>query len=555
MKFRHLILPAILPAAIITSCRTVNTDVNVTITQPVHPLLTLKHDCPALRLEFINTSPTPCTIERLEFSLDRSTDPTLITGASLLVGEKPARYVGLIPDSLAATSTPRNGKISLHVNIPLHTDTLVTWLCLDLVPEAASPHARIAVDCTHILTDHGYLTIPADTIPAPPFRTGVALRQTGDDSIYSSRIPGLVTTNTGTLIAMYDARHTTDDDLQGDIDIAINRSTDGGRTWQPIQRVLDQGTYGGLPEKYNGVSDACILVDTVTGDIFVAGLWMHGVIDPTTHEWVKQLTDTSTVWNHQWRTGSKPGFDLDETCQFLITRSTDDGITWSRPRNLTRQIKKKEWWLLAPAPGRGITMSDGTLVMPVEGRDATGRQFSTIMYSRDHGNDWTVGEPAFFNVNECQVVELTDNSLMLNMRKRDNRGKTQGNGRAICTTTDMGKTWTEHPTSQSALIEPACQGGLHRHDYNRDGEQRHILIFTNPSHNRSRVNHTLKVSFDDGATWPDDHWILLDQDFGAGYSCITSIDSETIGIFYEGSQADIQFQAIPLDDILRSNKD
>ncbi|MDE6343591.1 MAG: glycoside hydrolase, partial [Muribaculaceae bacterium] len=334
---------------------------------------------------------------------------------------------------------------------------------------------------------------------------------------------------------------------------AINRSEDGGRTWQPIQRVLNQGNYGGLPKKYNGVSDGNILVDKTTGDIYVAGLWMHGVLDPKTGEWVKELSDSSTVWNHQWRSGSKSGYGLTETCQFLISKSNDDGKTWSEPRNLTRDIKKKEWWLLAPAPGRGITMEDGTLVMPVEGRDKTGLQFSTIMWSKDRGDNWTVGEPAFTNVNECQVVELGDHSLMLNMRKRDNRGKTEGNGRAICVTNDLGKTWTEHPTSQSALIEPACQGGFHRHDYMRDGEKKHILIFTNPSDNRRRVNHTLKVSFYDGETWPEEYWMLLDSEFGAGYSCITSIDDETIGVFYEGSQADIQFQAIALSDILKEN--
>ncbi len=531
------------------SCRNYTDRITVTVTQPVHPLLTLKDNCPALRLEFINTSGSPYTLDRLDFSLSGTTDPADITRASLLINEKPARYVGVEPDSMISSVMPRGEKISFTLSQPVTADTLVCWLCLNLKDDAADPHSRVKVSCTTVGTSQGFLHITPPENQAP-FRIGVALRQSGDDGVFSSRIPGLVTTNAGTLIAMYDARNTTDDDLQGDIDIAINRSTDGGRTWQPMQRVLDQGTYGNLPEKFNGVSDGNILVDTTCGDIYVSGLWMHGVIDPTTHRWVKELSDTSTVWNHQWRTGSKAGYDLTETCQFLMSKSTDDGLTWSAPRNLTRDLKKKDWWLLAPAPGRGITMHDGTLVMPVEGRDEKGLQFSTIIWSADHGDNWTIGEPAFFNVNECQVVELADHSLMLNMRKRDNRGKTEGNGRAICVTTDMGKTWTEHPTSQSALIEPACQGGLYRHDYTRDGERRHILIFTNPSHHRSRINHTIKVSFDDGATWPEDHWILLDEGFGAGYSCITSIDPETIGIFYEGSQADIQFQAIPLSDLL-----
>lgn len=59
--------------------------------------------------------------------------------------------------------------------------------------------------------------------------------------------------------------------------------------------------WGGLPQKYNGVSDGCILSDDFTGDLYVIGLWMHGVLDPKTGKWVENLTDTSTVWNHQWR--------------------------------------------------------------------------------------------------------------------------------------------------------------------------------------------------------------------------------------------------------------
>ena len=196
-------------------------------------------------------------------------------------------------------------------------------------------------------------------------------------------------------------------------------------------------------------------------------------------------------------------------------------------------------------------MEDGTLVFPVEGRNEDGLQFSTIMWSKDKGENWTVGEPAYYNTNECQVVELSGHSLMLNMRERSNRGRQEGNGRAIAVTADLGKTWTEHPTSRRALIEPACQASLLRHDYIEDGEERHVLLFANPNSKERRNNITIKVSFDDGQTWPEEYWMLLDEGRGAGYSCMTSIDEHTIGIFYEGSQADIQFQAIPLKELLK----
>ena len=84
-----------------------------------------------------------------------------------------------------------------------------------------------------------------------------------------------------------------------------------------------------------------------------------------------------------------------------------------------------------------------------------------------------------------------------------------------------------------------------------DGEERHVLLFANPNSKERRNNITIKVSFDDGQTWPEEYWMLLDEGRGAGYSCMTSIDEHTIGIFYEGSQADIQFQAIPLKELLK----
>mgnify|MGYP003322949169 CR=1 FL=1 len=114
----------------------------------------------------------------------------------------------------------------------------------------------------------------------------MALRLWGQDGVDNCRIPGLAITPKGTILAVYDARRGRNSDLQGDIDICYNRSTDGGRTWSEMGIAMDMGEWGGLPQKYNGVSDPCILVDDKTGDIYVSACWMHGVIDPETGEWV-----------------------------------------------------------------------------------------------------------------------------------------------------------------------------------------------------------------------------------------------------------------------------
>lgn len=382
-------------------------------------------------------------------------------------------------------------------------------------------------------------------------RVGIALRKHGLNGINTSRIPGLITTNKGTLIAVFDARHDSGRDLQGNIDIGIHRSEDGGSTWKPIQIVMDMGKWGGLPEKFNGVSDACVLVDKNTGAIFIAGLWMHGVISPD-GKWTENLTEESNDWNHQWKTkGSQPGFGARQTSQFMIVKSVDDGKSWSKPINITRMGKKEEWWLWAPAPGHGITLKDGTLVFPTQGRDKNGRAFSNITYSMDRGNTWKSSNPAGKESStENMAVELPDGSIMLNMRTGANKNKLEGNGRVVAVTRDLGETWTAHATSRKALNEPVCMASIIRHDYVFNGKKKSVLLFSNPNSKTKRHRMTIKYSFDEGMTWSGSSSLLLDEFSSRGYSCMTSIDNDTVGIFYESSQTDIAFQAIKLKDIL-----
>ena len=378
----------------------------------------------------------------------------------------------------------------------------------------------------------GNLIKPAGLTKPVVQRLGV--RVMDGDEVKGARIPGIATTPKGTLLAIYDARYETGRDLQGHIDIGLSRSTDGGQTWEPMKPIIDMGTWGGLPEKYNGVSDPCILVDRNTGKIFVAGLWMHGVKNKD-GKWMG-----AEGWNHQWKQGgSGPGFAPKETSQFMMVESTDDGVTWSQPRNMTKLLKKREWHLFAPAPGRGITLKDGTLVMPTEGKNENTTPFSNFIYSTDHGNTWKVatsGTPKGAWSNENQIVQLRDGSLMMNMRSSYSANRDVNHiGRAISVTRDMGQTWTEHPTSGKALPEPGCCAGLLAH-----GD---LLVFSNPPNPKragNRTRMTLKFSRDDGKTWPKEDYLLLDSGKSA-YSCLTSVDEETIGILYEGSRARICF--------------
>lgn len=453
------------------------------------------------------------------------------------------------PDEAVAVDSTQalSGTMRLKTDLPL-SDTTYLWIGVQLKPNA-DLLAHVAVSCTdlRVASANGgsllgsHRTPCSAATPLVPLRLGIALRQQGQDGVHTSRIPGITTSVKGTLLAIFDARRELGRDLQGDIDIALHRSTDGGRTWGPMQVVLDKGTWGGLPQKYNGVSDACILSDTVTGDLFVAGTWMYGLLDKK-GKFIEGLNSDSTVWEHQWRNrGSQPGWDVRQTAQFLITRSTDDGLTWSEPINITRACKKASWWLLCPAPGNGITLRDGTLVFPAQGRNEQGVPFSCLVYSQDHGTTWHVSNPAYStSTNECAVVELSDGALLLSMRCHDNRGKKEGagNGRALAITYDLGQTWTEHPASRHALIEPICMASLLQW-----GDR---LLFVNPSSDSTRNQITLKMSFDNGLTWPRDHWVLLDAWNGAGYSCLCAVNDSTLGVLYEGSQAQLTFQLVSL---------
>lgn len=493
----------------------------------------------------INKSPTPVLrittedIQRVKsFHLDLTGTTAIdaIREITVLPG-KPYEY----PKNakILARISPTGKKAVLPCDIEITGAGAEFTVFIEIKPDADLLNL-ISIRLEGVEDSNGALIRTAKTTQPIVQRLGISVMD--GDEVKGARIPGIATTPKGTLLAIYDARYESSRDLQGHMDIGLSRSTDGGQSWEPMKAIIDMGEWGGLPEKYNGVSDPCILVDKGTGKIIVAGLWMHGVKD-NTGKWIG-----ATGWNHQWNPGgSMSGLDPKETSQFMMVESSDDGVTWSKPRNLTKTLKKPEWRLFAPAPGRGITMKNGTLVMPTEGRDKNGRSFSNIIYSTDGGRTWTVSEPASSNTTECQVVERRDGSLMLNSRDSGNSSaqKLSEAGRSVYVTADMGKTWSKHPTSGKALPEPVCCAGFIAHGAGN------LLVFSNPPNLKNkggRTRMTMKFSLDDGETWPERYHLLLDSGMSA-YSCLTSVDKDTIGILYEGSRARICFQKIRLADL------
>lgn len=363
-------------------------------------------------------------------------------------------------------------------------------------------------------------------------RPAILLRAAGQDQVNTYRIPGLATTNTGTLIAVYDNRYLASGDLQGDIDVGMSRSTDKGQTWEPMKKIIDIGTFNGLPQNQNGVGDPTILVDQATNTIWVAALWVSGI-------------PGQTAWN-----GSKPGLKPGETGQFILVKSEDDGVSWSQPINITEQCKKPEWNLFFQGPGRGITLTDGTIVFPAQFKDDQKVPYSTIVYSKDHGKTWNVGTGAKSNTTESQVVELADGSLMLNMRDDRNRTeKGDNNGRAVYITWDLGQTWVVHSSSNSALQESNCMASLISARVMVNGTLKDVLFFSNPNDKYNRAHMTIKASLDGGVTWPVQYHAELNSDDSYGYSCLTMIDDNTLGILYEGVK-ELYFQKIPVAGLL-----
>ena len=540
MKLSPLFLVTLIAAA--TCCTRSANGLKASINLDNVPLLALKESNDVGHIELSNACESSVTVTVLTLRL--SATESLSDVQSVTLAEN-GKNLAVIPVSKGTGNCRFSEKTAFTIK-PGASELTLAFKMKDEI----SLTNKISVEGLEMKTSDGIITV--DCTGTPALRTGVALRQAGQDGVNNCRIPGLVTTTRGTLLAMYDARRDADRDLQGDIDICYNRSTDGGRTWSKMMTALDMGEYGGLPQKYNGVSDGSMTVDVNTGDIYVTGCWMHGVLDEKTGKFIEGLGPESTEWNHQWRShGSQPGYDVTQSSQYLIARSTDDGLTWSEPENITRQVKPEHYWLMAPAPGAGITLEDGTLLIPSEGRDEKGTQFSTLIWSRDRGKTWTAGTPAYTNTNECMAVQLSDGSIMLNARERSNRGKVEGNGRMIATTSDLGKTWTRHPTSQSALIESACQASLLKHIYtDPSGKETALILFFNPSSISKRDNFTLKCSIDDGMTWPESLWIQFDCNGGNGYSCMSTIDNDTIGILYEGSGANLVFQQFKITELI-----
>ncbi|MGC6565439.1 MAG: exo-alpha-sialidase [Akkermansiaceae bacterium] len=491
---------------------------SVSTVQPVVPVLIRKKDNPVLGLVISTEGRSEARrVKRMTFDLEGTTRPELVKGIRVLSSDT---------NSSPGTGQPvgdakRSGEqwvCDFHTT--LRAGENYFWVSVEL-SDKAGLDGWVDARILEVELDDGKVIKPEVASPPGAQRIGHALRLRGDDGSKAFRIPGLATTKKGTLIGVYDVRYRTGGDLPGDIDVGMSRSVDGGESWESMKIVMDMGDD---PKwLYDGVGDPAVLVDQGTGRIWVIGTWSHG--------------------NRSWR-GSGQGMEPEETGQLMLVYSDDDGLTWSKPINITKQVKKPEWHFLLQGPGAGITMKDGTLVFAAQYQDGDkhpdgrkkGTPFSTILYSKDHGRTWSVGTGIKSNTTEAQVVELKDGSLMLNCR--DNRG----GARTVGITRDLGKTWELHPTDRKGLNEPVCMASLLRM-----GDR---LIFSNPNTRRGRYNMTIKVSEDEGMTWPEQFHTLYDSRGGSGYSCLATVGEEHVGVLYEGP-TELYYLRFSLEELMK----
>ncbi len=451
----------------------------------------------------------------LEIGLDGTTRPDDVEQVQIFSGTAEPSEKGI---TKIAETRRVNGRMSLVFSHELAAGDNWFWVS-PVFKEGASIDGCIDASVFRVQAAGKWFE-PKQVSPEGSQRIGFAVRLPGDDRSKAYRIPGLARSKAGTLIAVYDIRYAHAGDLPANIDVGVSRSMNGGRTWTPMRVALDMGNdsqYG-----FDGVGDPCVMVDEVNGRIWIAGSWSHGKLG----------------WN-----GSNTGLTPEETHQWIMTWSDDDGRTWSKPRNLTKEIKDPSWRLCLQGPGAGITMRDGTLVMPAQYRSANGlpdqgKPFSTVIWSKDRGVTWHIGTGVKVDTTEAQVAELADGSLMINCR--DNRG----GSRTIAVSTNLGKTWTPHPTDRKALREPVCMASLLRWQHPTHGD---LMFFSNPDTTNGRHHMTVKLSRDQGLTWPASDARLYDPRSCMGYSCLSIADPNHLGILYEGNGA-ILFLRLPLSE-------
>ena len=338
----------------------------------------------------------------------------------------------------------------------------------------------------------------------------------GEGGYNTYRIPSLIKAQDGTLIAFCEGRKDSVSDA-GDIDLIYKFSKDNGDTWSDIFVLWDDGK--------NTCGNPCPVIDKNTGDIIILMTWNRG--DDNEIEIINGISK--------------------DTRRVFISRSVDNGQTWSKVEEITNSTKHPDWSWYATGPGVGIQMTGdkykNRLIIPCDHANKKDKQgYSHIIYSDDGGKTWAYSQPIGIKTNECQVVEITDNKLLINMRNYNREYPC----RATSISEDGGLSWS-NLSYDLELIEPVCQASLIKHQ----SENREYLIFSNPADKKERIKMTVKISSDYGKTWKYQKLLYKGP---SAYSSLYSMNEKEVGILFECGEKNpyekIVFQKIDIQKVL-----
>lgn len=358
--------------------------------------------------------------------------------------------------------------------------------------------------------------------PAPSQK--LDLFESGQDGYGLYRIPGIVVTSQGTVLAYCEARKSGKSDW-GHIDIVLRRSTDGGQSWSPMKKLVE------LDGKFTRNPTAA-----------AQGLGKEG-----------ELTINNPVAIADPRPGVVHFLYCVEYNRLFYRRSNDDGLTFSPPVELTAAIEKLrgsyDWQCFAVGPGHGLRLASGRLIAAVwlstgKGGHAHRPSIVTTIFSDDDGQHWQLGDTIanetkpLVNPSESVLVELADGRVQINIRSESPEHR-----RAVATSPDGSTKWTE-PKFQEELLEPICMANIVRWTTAKDGGKNRI-VFSNP-HNldragakpgqgRERKNLSLQLSYDEGATWTVNKTLEAGP---SGYSDLAIANDGQLLCFYERSTLD-----------------
>ena len=317
------------------------------------------------------------------------------------------------------------------------------------------------------------------------------LFDSGRDGYGRYRIPSLVLTPSGTLLAICEGRKD-GGGLTGNIDIVMRRSQDDGKSWSPLEVVADDGE--------NTLGNPCTLVDQSTNTVWLAFTRSLG-----------KDTETQIVAGTSY-----------ERTQVLITKTQNDGKDWAAPVNISATARQPTWTWYGTGPGVGVQLKNGRLVIPAyHAEEKTGIYRSHMIYSDDHGRTWKHGDSVGEQCGECHVIERENGDLVLNARTNQGRER-----RTTAVSKDGGISWSKAMVDE-ALYDPHCQACVIRLPSVANQSPR--WLFSHPA-GPGRRDLTVRLSLDEGRSWPFAKRLRTGD---SQYSCLAKLPSGSIGCLYD----------------------